>query len=863
MLSANKKILAAIIGFVLISACNITKTNKAASNQPIALPQIAVTPPTKLAYQAAQPRVVDVVHMQLAVSFNYEQQFVYGQAILTCKPYFDALQNITLDAKQFTIDEIKLLKKNDSITLKYTYNNSKLSITLDTVYQRNTSFKVYIKYTAKPNQQQTQKGVAITDNKGLYFINPLKTDANKPRQIWTQGETQSNSCWFPTVDEPNEKITHELAITVDDKDITLSNGELMKSKLHNNGTRTDYWHQTKPHAPYLVMLAVGEFSQVKDYWRDSIAVDYYVEPAYKQYAKMVFGNTPEMMELYSKKLGVAYPWNKYSQIVVRDFVSGAMENTSAVVHYQALQHNHREHLDNTNEDIIAHELFHHWFGDLVTCESWSNISLNESFATYGEYIWQEHKYGLLEADCEFNGNLSSYLAQRQKHKQPLVRHYYKNADDLFDVISYQKGGHILHMLRKYIGDDAFFESLKLYLTQNAYKTAEVANLRMAFEEVTGKDLNWFFNQWFYRAGHPQLSYNYQYNTNRLGATLTINQTHDSSLAAYILPIKVDVYTTDTFKRYDITLTNRNEKIYLESETPISFINVDADKILLAEINDTKTDDECRAMIKRAPLYMDKYYAVKHWETMLTDSLTPANIQTLNYLLTHPFWGIRNLGLTLFDGIDSANTTYFEQQLLTISTKDEKAKNRADAITVLSNINANKHAALYKTQLNDSAYSVVSAAVNALAKSDTIAALNFVAVNKHTTNLALQQTIANLFAAYAKTNEVAFYENGINLFGRTKYNILTAYVVYLQRQDKTIQQQAIVGLKRIYKTTDDTTLKGAIKSCIPYLQAPWNDKLTTLNEQKAASKKDTTNLQQIEAEITTATLMMKEYAGIAE
>ena len=146
MLSANKKIIAAIIGFVLISACNITKTNKAASNQPIALPQVAVTPPIKLAYQPAQPRVVDLVHMQLAVSFNYEQQFVYGQATLTCKPYFEALQTITLDAKQFTIDEVKILKKNDSIALKHTYNNAKLVIILDTIYQRNTSFKVYIKY---------------------------------------------------------------------------------------------------------------------------------------------------------------------------------------------------------------------------------------------------------------------------------------------------------------------------------------------------------------------------------------------------------------------------------------------------------------------------------------------------------------------------------------------------------------------------------------------------------------------------------------------------------------------------------------------------------------------------------------------
>ena len=289
------------------------------------------------------------------------------------------------------------------------------------------------------------------------------------------------------------------------------------------GTRTDYWKQNLPHAPYLFMMAVGEFAIAKDEWRGK-PVHYYVEKKYADVAKEIYPNTVEMLEFFSTKLGYDYPWDKYHQVVVRDYVSGAMENTGAVIFGDFIQGNKRFLIDNAGEDIVAHEMFHHWFGDLVTCESWSNLPLNESFATYGEYLWNEHKYGKDQADLHIDQDLSVYLGQSRINKETLIRFNYDNRMEMFDAHSYQKGGRVLHMLRNYIGDDAFFAGLNLYLKDNEFQTVEIHNLRLAFEEVTGEDLNWFFNQWFLSAGHQIIEVEKNFADGKLA--VTIQQTQD-------------------------------------------------------------------------------------------------------------------------------------------------------------------------------------------------------------------------------------------------------------------------------------------------------------------------------------------------
>ena len=388
--SMRLNLLFAVGVLLFVSSCSSTK--KLAKGAVVEnLDTVTVTATRDNPYRGSAPKDFDLVNTKLEVKFDYAKQHMHGKATLTLKPHFYPQSELVLDAKQFDINTVSLVTgENSGEALHYTYDSLQLKIKLNKTYTRDETLKVYIDYIAKPNEIKNTGSAAITDDKGLYFINPLGKDTTKPVQIWTQGETESNSCWFPTIDKPDQKATEEIYITRPNKYVSLSNGVLVSSTPVGDSLTIDHWKSSLPFALYLVMMAIGDFTIVHDRWRD-IPVDYYVEHAYAPYAKKIFGNTPEMIEFFSQKLDFDFPWPKYSQVVVRDYVSGAMENVSATLHGDFIQRNSRELLDQTFEDVISHELFHQWFGDLVTCESWSNIPLNESFATYGQYLWNEYK----------------------------------------------------------------------------------------------------------------------------------------------------------------------------------------------------------------------------------------------------------------------------------------------------------------------------------------------------------------------------------------------------------------------------------------------------------------------------------------
>ena len=372
-------------------------------------------------YQQTHTLTTELKHTKLKVKFDYEKEQMSGEEWLTAAPYFYPTDSLVLDAKGMLIHEVALDKNGNKSPLKYEYKNDMLKINLDKTYSKNQDYTVYIKYTARPNEV-TQKGSsAISDAKGLYFVNAQGTDPDKPTQIWTQGETEASSAWFPTIDKPNQKTTQEIYMTVPDKYVTLSNGLMKSSNKENGGLRTDHWVMDKKHAPYLFFMGVGDYAVVKDKWRN-IAVDYYVEKEYEPYAKQIFGNTPEMLEFFSKRLNYDYPWSKFAQMTARDYVSGAMENTTAVLHQESAQQKPGDLIDeNRWEGTIAHELFHHWFGDLVTAESWSNLSVNESFANYSQYLWNEHKYGKDLADYDLMKEIKGYMADPSNLSKDLVR----------------------------------------------------------------------------------------------------------------------------------------------------------------------------------------------------------------------------------------------------------------------------------------------------------------------------------------------------------------------------------------------------------------------------------------------------------
>lgn len=656
-------------------------------------------------YRESYPKINNVIHTKLEVSFDYDKSYLYGKEWLTLEPHFYPTDSVLLDAKGMEIKEISIIKGNTKKVLQYKYDGLQLNIKLDRMYSRQEKYTLYFDYISKPDEFDSKGSAAISDARGLYFINPKGEEKNKPTQIWTQGETEANSVWMITIDKPNQKSTQEIYMTVPSKYVTLSNGLKVSEKKNADGTRTDYWKMDLPHAPYLFFMGVGDFAITKDSYKGK-EVSYYTEKNQAQYARGVFGNTPEMMKFFSEKLGVEYPWAKYAQIVGRDYVSGAMENTTATLHQESAYQNSRELTDgNKWEETIAHELFHHWFGDLVTAESWSNLTVNESFANYSEYLWNEYKYGKDMADEHNNTDMQGYLFSRSESKD-LVRFHYADKEDMFDAVSYNKGGRILHMLRNIVGDDAFFAALQNYLTTNKFKSGEAAQLRLAFEEVTGKDMNWFWNQWYYGSGHPKLNINYNYNLTGMPgvAEVIIEQTQKTG-KFFTLPVAVDVYINGNRERYNVTLSKASDTFYFKAPTVPELINVDADNILLAEKKDNKTDANYIALWKYARNYMDRKNALEYFSKKsmpeltkgLTDKYAPLRSYAINRLVSSPL------------KTDKAVIETIEKIASTESNKLTKAA----AINFLVKNGDAKYLNLYQTAITDSSYSVAGAALKGL------------------------------------------------------------------------------------------------------------------------------------------------------
>jgi aminopeptidase N len=670
----------------------------------------------KNVYRATVEKKHSLVHTKLEASFDIPNALLFGKAWLTLKPHFYASNELVLDAKGMDIKEVSIVKGSARTKLKFDYDGLFLKVNLDKTYKGGESYTVYIDYTAKPNEFKVKGSAAITDAKGLYFINPKGEEKDKPTQFWTQGETEGTSVYIPTIDRPNQKTTQEFYLTVPAKWVTLSNGKLMSQKNNANGTRTDYWKMDLPHAPYLFFMGAGDFAVVKDSWKGK-DVWYYVDKEYESVAKKIFGNTPEMMTFFSKLTGVEYPWVKYSQMTAHDYVSGAMENTTATLHQEGAQQDARELLDGNGwEGTIAHELFHQWFGDYVTTESWSNLTLNESFANYSELLWDEYKYGKDKADFTHYQAMNGYL-QSGSEKKDLVRFYYADKEDMFDAVSYNKGGRILHMLRNFVGDSAFFKSLNLYLTANKFKAAEAHHLRLAFEEVTGKDLNWFFDQWYFGSGHPVLDIAYSYDEATQKAKVIVKQTQKDKI--FKLPVAIDVYNGAAKKRYNVWVENAVDSFEFVSTSKPDLVNFDGDKVLLCTKKENKTIDNYIHQYKHAGLYLDRREAVDFISKKLDD---PKAVEFMKQALTDKFDRIRNLALQRIDVKKVKLMEAVEPMMVTIAQKDPSRITRSLAIDKLSETKKAEYKQLYASLVNDSSYTLSGSALNALEKVDAATAL---------------------------------------------------------------------------------------------------------------------------------------------
>ena len=497
-------------------------------------------------------RTYDVQHYVIRVNFDRAAKRVFGDTTVQLKPLADDFKQFELDSADMIYDSVKL--EADGKDLSYRQAGEKVYVTLDRAYSPTDVISIRFKYTVRPT-------------KGVYFVNEQKNrgEVNHSAQIWTQGEPEYAHHWFPSYDFPDDKATTEQFITVEKDETAIGNGELIETIENANGSKTFHYKMPVRHSVYLVSFIIGKFVKISDTYK-SVPLGIYLYPGKEQLAKTAFGNTKEMMRIYEELTGVSFPYNKYDQTIVANYDEfAAMENITATtlsdkeVFFAEFDVGKSE-----VEDIVAHELAHSWFGNLVTCRNWAELWLNEGFATFMEAAYREKMYGREQYLAKIRDDVETHFAEGKPRRQ---RHGLFNLlarpdDSIFDTTTYQKGGAVIHTLRETVGDKAFWQAINTYLNRHKFENVETPDLQKAMEEASEQKLDWFFAQWIYGGGNPQVEVKQVFNAKKKTLTLTFKQTQEADQlvpAAFILPLDVEIQTpTKTY----------SEKIKIEKRVQI-------------------------------------------------------------------------------------------------------------------------------------------------------------------------------------------------------------------------------------------------------------------------------------------------------
>jgi len=772
----------------------------------------------ELPYQAAATRSMDLLHMDLDLSFDWKSQQVTGMAQLLLTPYFYPQKTVVLDAQDFELEWVGISTENHILELlSYNYDGQELEVYLPKELAPGDTVELVISYVAFPEKNSGEGSAAITDTKGLYFIDPMDTIPGKPTMLWTQGETQHSSKWFPTIDRPNERLTHDIWLTVPDSLVSISNGRLIKQESLGNGLRKDHWKMDLPHAPYLVAIAVGDFAKVTASHGD-LPLGYYVEKGFEKGAAKVFASTPQMIGYFEKTLGVPFPWQKYDQIVVRDFVSGAMENTTASIFMEELLLDEREALDSEWDYIIAHELFHQWFGDLVTAESWSNLTLNEAFANYSEYLWNAHRYGQDQADLKLVVEKEGYFAEAETDPKELIRFNYADSEDLFDAHSYNKGGLVLHMLRRQLGDAAFFKGLNLYLTQHAFQAVEAHDLRLAMEQVSGQDLNGFFNQWFFAKGHPELKIEVDYSKPE-NLLLRFSQVQDlNEYPVFQLPITVSWYEGEVRKTKIVQLTKAQQEIALENGNPISLVYVNEGQEILMKGNQVMSNAQYLRQFKESQLGVARFAAL---DSLVSRDAAEELGAVLPLTLEDSFAAIRERGLSVLQGSEQWKETLaeLEEKIYQLAEEDPQNKVRAGALEVLTEWNPSGYRGAFTRLARDPSYLVAGAALMGLARvADPAVELSWMETFEGETNFRMSVGLAEYYLKNKVLGKGPWFEQTFSkLSGEGLYYFMGYYGSYFMDVEVSAKEKALRHLFTVleYNTKDFLRL-GAFQTLLGFV-----------------------------------------------
>ncbi|MDB9538636.1 M1 family metallopeptidase [Anabaenopsis tanganyikae CS-531] len=584
-------------------------------------------PGAKPHYNPDRPGQVE--HIFLDLWLDIPHQSYHGTCSIRLSPIRSGINRLTLDAVNLKIESVYV----DQISQTFDYNGEQLFIQLSQPTQIGQHLLIAIAYSVEKPQR------------GIYFIQPDPYYPHKPTQVWTQGEDEDSRFWFPCFDYPGQLSTSEIRVRVPKNLMAISNGELIDTQEHGED-KIYHWSQKQIHPTYLMTLAVGDFAEIYDHWQDK-PVTYYVEQRRKDDAQRSMGKTPRMIEFLSEKYGYAYPFPKYAQVCVDDFIFGGMENTSTTLLTDRCLLDERAALDNRNtESLVVHELAHQWFGDLLVIKHWSHAWIKEGMASYSEVMWTEHEYGDQEAAYYRLLEARSYLTEdSDRYRRPMVTHVYREAIELYDRHIYEKGSCVYHMIRAELGEELFWRAIQTFVRDNAHKTVETVDLLRAIEKATGRNLAFLFDQYVYRGGHPDFKIAYSWDGDANLAKVTVTQTQaDKNDSKDLFDLKIPIgfgYTqpgqTAQLNTFTVRVNEREQSFYFPLAEKPQFVSFDVGNNFLKTVTLEYSVPELKAQLEFDPNPISRIYAAA---ALAKKGGLEATMALSNALRNDSFWGVQ-------------------------------------------------------------------------------------------------------------------------------------------------------------------------------------------------------------------------------
>ena len=582
---------------------------------------ISFDPPTP-GRKYAPDRQVDMLHVKLDVTPNFENNTVAGTATLTVAPISKPLTELRLDAVRLSIDEVT----GTAPVADFVVSDDALTIQFSEPIPVGQESSVTVRYSAQPS-------------KGLYFRTAKMGYPEEDTHVWTQGETHEARHWFPCFDYPNERSSTEVICHVPKEMTVLSNGRKVSEKVdQTTGLKTVHWLQEKPHVSYLLCLVAGHYKKLEAMHRD-VPLGFYSQPTLAEHAHNAFQDTQTIMAFFEEEIGVPFPWEKYDQVTIRDFVAGGMENTTlTTLTHRTIYSDATENI-RSSRGLDAHEMAHQWFGDYVTCKDWSHLWLNEGFATYYAHLYDGHKLGRDQMLHGLYNDANNKVLSQEKDFRPIVYNNYGQAGEQFDFRAYPKGSWVLHMLRSQLGEDLYRRAIKTYLERNALTSVVTEDLNTVLEEVSGQSLDRFFDQWVYHGGFPILKITYRWIPEDKLAHIHVEQTQqvNDQVLMFELPAKLRFQVGKKTIDREVTINDKEHDFYISLTAQPKIVRFDPDYTLLAKVDFKPPQKMLLAQLEKQDDMIGRLLAIE----ALADSKDHKVLEAMQTVLQKDsFYGVR-------------------------------------------------------------------------------------------------------------------------------------------------------------------------------------------------------------------------------